>query len=723
MPDDSTPLDDLVANYFHAVEHGMLKVFAKMGISTLASYKGAQIFEALGLNVRGGREVLQGHGVARRGRGLRPAGGRRHGAARHGRPARADGGQEGRAESATLRNAGEYHWRGAKDGVPAERHLNDPVAIQHLQAARRTRPRSTASTRTSRTGSTRGATCAACLPSRPTANPSPSKTWSRNIVRRFCTGAMSYGSISMEAHATLARAMNRLGGKSNTGEGGENPRRLVPNEDGSNNAALRDQANRLRAVRRHRALPHELRRDPDQDGAGRQARRGRRAARYQGAGRHREDAHVHARRRAHLAPRPTTTSTPSRTSRSSSTTSSRPTPTRASPSKLVSEVGVGVVAAGVAKAKSDHIVISGTTAARARRRVDRASSTRGCRGSWDSAEAHQTLVLNKLRGRVVLQRTASSSRARRRRRRAARRRGVWLRDVAAHHARLHHDAQVPPQHVPRRHRHAGPRAAREVRGQARARRQLLLPAGGGDARATWRRWASPPMDEMVGRSDMLVSTRRTGSTRRLAGSRPRRILTPSAAPSRPGGAAGAQHDGPGPRQGGRDGGSCRTLATAQTCVHGGAGGTYSTTYSSSPTSTRTVGPCHRARDHQPQPLRRSDAANEVSKRHGSPRSATGTSSSRATPASRLASPSRRRHDGRRRDYVGKGLSGGEIVVRRPPPSDGAAGGGARHRATSRCTAPRGQGVFPRQGGRALLRAQLGRVAPSWRASATTDAST
>ena len=56
-----------------------------------------------------------------------------------------------------------------------------------------------------------------------------------NIVKRFCTGAMSYGSISLEAHSTLARAMNRLGGKSNTGEGGENPRRLVPQADGSKN--------------------------------------------------------------------------------------------------------------------------------------------------------------------------------------------------------------------------------------------------------------------------------------------------------------------------------------------------------------------------------------------------------------------------------------------------------------------------------------------------------
>ena len=108
------------------------------------------------------------------------------------------------------------------------------------------------------------------------------------IVKRFCTGAMSLGSISREAHETLAIAMNRLGGRSNTGEGGEDPvalhrrrqRRLAP---------LGDQAGRLGPLRRDDPLPRQRRRAADQDGAGRQARRGRPAARAQGRRLHRHD--------------------------------------------------------------------------------------------------------------------------------------------------------------------------------------------------------------------------------------------------------------------------------------------------------------------------------------------------------------------------------------------------------------------------------------------------
>jgi glutamate synthase (NADPH/NADH) large chain len=91
------------------------------------------------------------------------------------------------------------------------------------------------------------------------------------IVKRFSTGAMSYGSISKEAHETLAIAMNRLGGKSNTGEGGEDEERLL---DPATRRSL-DQAGGLRALRRDQPLPHQRRRHPDQDGPGRQARRGR----------------------------------------------------------------------------------------------------------------------------------------------------------------------------------------------------------------------------------------------------------------------------------------------------------------------------------------------------------------------------------------------------------------------------------------------------------------
>jgi glutamate synthase domain-containing protein 2 len=101
------------------------------------------------------------------------------------------------------------------------------------------------------------------------------------IVKRFCTGAMSFGSISAEAHEALAIAMNRLGGKSNTGEGGEDPRRFEPMPNGRSKR-VGDQAGRIRALRRDDLVPDQRRRVADQDGTGRQARRGRRTARPQG---------------------------------------------------------------------------------------------------------------------------------------------------------------------------------------------------------------------------------------------------------------------------------------------------------------------------------------------------------------------------------------------------------------------------------------------------------
>ena len=145
---------------------------------------------------------------------------------------------KGRAETSTLRNAGEYHWRGDKDGVPTERHLNDPQAIQHLQSASRDNSPAEYRKYANITDAlNKGCNLRGMLRFKSDRAPVPVDAVepASNIVKRFCTGAMSYGSISLEAHSTLARAMNRLGGKSNTGEGGENPRRLVPMEDGSNN--------------------------------------------------------------------------------------------------------------------------------------------------------------------------------------------------------------------------------------------------------------------------------------------------------------------------------------------------------------------------------------------------------------------------------------------------------------------------------------------------------
>ena len=122
----------------------------------------------------------------------------------------------------------------------------------------------------------------------------------KEIVKRFATGAMSYGSISREAHTTLAIAMNRIGGKSNTGEGGEEVRPLQAAAERRLDA-LGDQAGRLGPLRRHHRISRQFRRDADQDGAGRKARRRRTAARPQGRRDHRQGAPLDARRRPDLA--------------------------------------------------------------------------------------------------------------------------------------------------------------------------------------------------------------------------------------------------------------------------------------------------------------------------------------------------------------------------------------------------------------------------------------
>ena len=122
----------------------------------------------------------------------------------------------------------------------------------------------------------------------------------KEIVKRFATGAMSLGSISHEAHSTLAIAMNRIGGKSNTGEGGEDPIRYVPlpNGDSMRSAIKQVAAGRFGVTDR---VPGERRRPADQDGAGRQARRGRPAPGPQGLEVHREGAPHRAGRGPHLA--------------------------------------------------------------------------------------------------------------------------------------------------------------------------------------------------------------------------------------------------------------------------------------------------------------------------------------------------------------------------------------------------------------------------------------
>ena len=282
-------LEQAERNVVKAIGKGLLKTLSKMGISTIQSYNGAQIFEAVGL----ARDVIDRHftGTASRIGGVGIDVLARETLARHLRAY---------PEAETLLPVGGvYAWRRG-----GEHHQWNPESIAKLQHAVRHGGRQSydewaaeMNEASARRASLRGL-IGFKFPDAGIALEDVEPA--TEIVKRFATGAMSLGSLSREAHETLAIAMNRLGGKSNTGEGGEDPgalharpeRRLAP---------LGDQAGRLGPLRRHRPLPHERRRDPDQDGPGREARRGRPAARPQGRRLHREDPRLDARRRPDLA--------------------------------------------------------------------------------------------------------------------------------------------------------------------------------------------------------------------------------------------------------------------------------------------------------------------------------------------------------------------------------------------------------------------------------------
>src|SRR5690606_6697589 len=218
--------DSLVYAYKKAVGKGMLKVMAKMGISTLQSYKGAQIFEAVGL----ADDVINRCfiGTASRVQGVNfstliEETERRH---RIGFPL------QNINKLPVLPNPGDMHWRSGGDG-----HMWDPTSIANLQVAARTNSADAyyAFAKHTNEQTTRACTLRGLMQFRTGINaevPLDEVEPASEIVKRFATGAMSLGSISSESHESLALAMNRLGGKSNTGEGGEDPIRFVPMDNG-----------------------------------------------------------------------------------------------------------------------------------------------------------------------------------------------------------------------------------------------------------------------------------------------------------------------------------------------------------------------------------------------------------------------------------------------------------------------------------------------------------
>jgi glutamate synthase (NADPH/NADH) large chain/glutamate synthase (ferredoxin) len=378
-----------------ATGKGILKTISKMGISTVRSYCGAQIFEAVGLEPELIDRYFTGTTSRIGGIGLEVLA--REALHRHelafGRPA-------GESLEDRLPVGGVHMWR--RDG---EHHQWNPETIATVQHAVRHggTEKYEEFTRMVNDESKRRATLRGLMKFRfgvqepvPIEEVEPAK----EIVRRFSTGAMSLGSLSAEAHETLAIAMNRIGGKSNTGEGGEDPRRYTPDPNGDNRrSAIKQVASGRFGVTAH----YLVNADELQIKIAQGAKPGE-GGQLPG---HKVDEYIAWIR--HSTPGVGLISPPPHHDIYSIEDLKQliydlrcANPAARISVKLVSEVGVGTVAAGVAKANSDHVVIAGMDGGTGASPV---SSIHSAGVPWEIglAETQQTLVLNKLRDRIVVQ--------------------------------------------------------------------------------------------------------------------------------------------------------------------------------------------------------------------------------------------------------------------------------------------------------------------------------
>lgn len=383
---------DAVKGYNKATVKGVVKVMSKMGISTIQSYCGAQIFEAVGLNQDFIDQYFTWTASRIGGIGLDEIAleaKQRHMRAFPAVP----------VNRPTLDVYGQYQYR--ENG---ELHLFNPKSIHLLQKACRNADYATFKTYSSLINdqSKRLATLRGLLKLKHAENPIPIEEVEpvETIVKRFKSGAMSYGSISQEAHEALAIAMNRIGGKSNTGEGGEDPARFVPDSNGdSRNSAIKqvasarfgvtslylNQAKELQIKMAQGAKPGEGGELP-----GRKAYPWIAKVRHStpGVGLISPPPHhdiysiedlaqlIHDLKNANQQARICV--------------------------KLVSEVGVGTIAAGVAKGRADVVLISGHDGGTG---ASPLTSIKHAGLPWELglAETHQTLLLNNLRSRIVIE--------------------------------------------------------------------------------------------------------------------------------------------------------------------------------------------------------------------------------------------------------------------------------------------------------------------------------
>jgi glutamate synthase (NADPH/NADH) large chain len=384
-----------VKNYIKASGKGVLKVMSKMGVSTVASYTGAQIFEAIGLATELVDEFFTGTVSRLGGIGLEEIA--REVASRHAtaHPKRPDLRAHRRIEL-----GGEYQWR--REG---EYHLFNPDTVYRLQHSTRAGRYDLFKQYTKDVDdqSQRLATLRGLFELR-TGERSPISIDEvepvSEIVKRFSTGAMSYGSISAEAHETLAIAMNRIGAKSNTGEGGEDPERFTPmaNGDSKRSSIKQVASGRFGVTSEYLVNADDL-----------QIKMAQGAKPGEGGQLPGHKVYPWVAKTRHSTPGVGLISPPPHHDIYSIEDLKQlihdlknSNPLARVHVKLVAEVGVGTVAAGVSKAKADVVLISGHDGGTG---ASPLTSLKHAGAPWELglAEAQQTLMLNGLRDRIVVQ--------------------------------------------------------------------------------------------------------------------------------------------------------------------------------------------------------------------------------------------------------------------------------------------------------------------------------
>jgi len=383
---------EAVENYNKAVGKGILKVMNKIGISTLNSYRGSQLFECIGINTKVVEKYFPNTATRIQGIGLYEI--EKEVAKRHQRTFS----KKEVAANLDLEMGGEYRWR--RDG---EKHMFNPLSVAKLQkAVRNNEPEDYKEFADMVNKQSKNLMTIRGLFEFSNFDPIPLdevEPWTE-IVKRFKTGAMSYGSISKEAHENLAIAMNRIGGKSNSGEGGEDAERFYKNETGDwRNSAIKQVASgRFGVTSNYLTNAKEI-----------QIKMAQGAKPGEGGQLPGPKVNPAIAKTRNSTPYVGLISPPPHHDIYSIEDLSQLIYDLKSANrearinvKLVSEVGVGTVAAGVAKAKADVVLISGFDGGTG---ASPLTSLKHAGLPWELgiAEAQQTLVMNDLRNRIVLE--------------------------------------------------------------------------------------------------------------------------------------------------------------------------------------------------------------------------------------------------------------------------------------------------------------------------------